>query len=241
VLIGVTVVAALGGGGWVATNSALLDVDHIAIVGAVHTPANEVAAAAHLRRGERMVDVQLGPSARGVEALPWVGRATVERQWPGRVRISITERTPAAATPGQDGGVVLVDATGRVLDRVDTAPAGLPVLAGLPPAGPAGSTLSADGVAAVTVAVALPPDVRTRTAAVGPVGGTTGEVELRLTPDGTVRLGPPDDLAAKFDAIRAVLAQVDLRNLAVLDVRVPDSPILTRRDVPTKVSTPRAG
>src|SRR6476661_499936 len=80
VLIGVTVMAALGGGGWAATNSSLLDVDHIVIVGAVHTPANEVAEAAHLRRGERMIDVQLGPSARAVEALAWVGRATVERQ-----------------------------------------------------------------------------------------------------------------------------------------------------------------
>jgi len=37
------------------------------------------------------------------------------------------------------------------------------------------------------------------------------------------------------------MAQVDLRNLAVLDVRRPDSPVLTRRETPTKVSTPRAG
>jgi hypothetical protein len=66
-------------------------------------------------------------------------------------------------------------------------------------------------------------------------------VELRLAPDGVVRLGRPEDLARKFDAVRAVLAQVDLRNLAVLDVRRPDSPVLTRRESPTKVSTPRAG
>jgi hypothetical protein len=76
---------------------------------------------------------------------------------------------------------------------------------------------------------------------VGPVGGTTGEVELRLSADATVRLGPPEDLQRKFDAVRAVLAQVDMRNLAVLDVRRPDSPVLTRRTTPTKVSTPRAG
>jgi hypothetical protein len=66
-------------------------------------------------------------------------------------------------------------------------------------------------------------------------------VEIRLAPEGSVRLGPPVDLDRKFDAIRAVLAQADLRNLAVLDVRRPDSPVLTRRESATKVSTPRAG
>jgi hypothetical protein len=56
-----------------------------------------------------------------------------------------------------------------------------------------------------------------------------------------VKLGPPDDLVRKFDAVAAVMAQVDLRNLAVLDVRRPESPVLTRRDAPTKVSTQRTG
>jgi hypothetical protein len=66
-------------------------------------------------------------------------------------------------------------------------------------------------------------------------------VELRLNPEGMVRLGPPDDLDAKFTAIRAVLAEVDLRNLAVLDVRRPENPVLTRRETAVKVSTPRVG
>jgi hypothetical protein len=66
-------------------------------------------------------------------------------------------------------------------------------------------------------------------------------VELRLNPEGMVRLGPPDDLDRKFTAIRVVLAQVDLRNLAVLDVRRPENPVLTRRDTAVKVSTPRVG
>ncbi|HEX3622345.1 MAG TPA: FtsQ-type POTRA domain-containing protein [Acidimicrobiales bacterium] len=239
--MGITAVTLLAGGGWVATGSRALDVDHIVVLGAVHTTPAEAAAAAHVHRGQRMVNLDLAAAARGVRTLPWVGTATVDREWPGSVRIRVTERVPAAALPADAGGADVVDATGRVLARADDPPAGLALLAGLPPAGAPGSTLSADGVAALEVAVALPDELRARVLGVGPVGGTTGEVELRLGADATVRLGPPDDLQRKFDAVRAVLAQVDMRNLAVLDVRRPDSPVLTRRGAPTKVSTPRAG
>jgi cell division protein FtsQ len=241
VLIGVSVVAAVGCGGWAATGSSLLDLDRMVVEGAVHTGPDEARFATGLRRGQPLVDVDEGAAARGVETLPWVQEASVHRRWPGEVRIRVVEREPVAVTAAEAGGAALVDRTGRVLDSVDVAPPGLPVLAGLPAAGPAGSTLGAEGVAALSVAVALPSDVRARIAGVVPAEGADGEVDLQLSPDGMVRLGPPDDLDRKFAAIRAVLAQVDLRNLAVLDVRRPDSPVLTRRDAPPRVSTPRVG
>jgi hypothetical protein len=43
-----------------------------------------------------------------------------------------------------------------------------------------------------------------------------------------VRLGPPDKLEEKLVAVETVLGQVDLSRLAVLDVRVPASPAITR-------------
>lgn len=240
-LIALTAVVAVALGGWAAIGSPLLDVDAIVVAGASHTAPGDVVFASSLHPGQAMVHVDLGTAARRIDALPWVLHATVRRQWPGRIRITVSERAPVAVAPAAAGGSALLDATGRVLDVVGQAPPGLAVLAGLPPAGPPGSTLPTDDVAALSVAVALPAELRARTAGVGPVGGTTGEVELRLVPEGTVRLGPPDDLGRKFDAVRAVLAQVDLHNLAVLDVRRPENPVLTRRDAPTKVSTPRAG
>jgi cell division protein FtsQ len=241
VVVGVVSVAVVGAGGWAATGSPLLDLDAVMVDGVVHTPAPVAAAATGLRPGAPMVDLDLAAAVRGVEALPWVQRATVERHWPGQVRVHVVERAPAAALAADGGETVLVDATGRVLERVDPAPSGLAVLSGLPPAGPPGSRLSGEAMAAVAVATVLPAELRARTAVISPGSAGSGEVELHLTPDGTVRLGRPEDLDRKFDAIRAVLAQVDLRNLAVLDVRRPDSPILTRRDTATKVSTPRAG
>lgn len=241
VLVAVTTVVALGCGGWAATGSPLLDLDRMVVDGTIHTAPDEARSASGLHLGQALLDVDEGAAARRVEALPWVQRATVERRWPGEVRIRLVEREAVAVTASEAGGAALVDGTGRVLAWLEAAPPGLAVLTGLAPAGPAGSALSSEGLAALSVAAALPPELRPRTAGVAPADGGRGEVEIRLAPEGSVRLGPPVDLDRKFDAIRAVLAQADLRNLAVLDVRRPDSPVLTRRESATKVSTPRAG
>lgn len=241
VLVGITAVVALGCGGWAATDSVLLDLDRVVVEGAVHTPPDAARFASGLRIGEPMLDIDEKAADRGVEALPWVQAAAVRRQWPGQVRIRLTEREPVAVTEAEPGAMALIDGTGRVLEWTSAPPPGLPVLAGLPPAGPPGTTLGVGGVATLEVAVALPAELRARIAGLAPAPGSGGEVELRLNPEGMVRLGPPDDLEAKFTAIRAVLAQVDVRNLAVLDVRRPENPVLTRRESAVKVSTPRVG
>lgn len=241
VLLGVTGVVVAGCAGLGATRSPLMDLDRVKVDGAVQLTSEEVRFVSGLRLGQPLADVDPGRVARAVETLPWASKATVRRQWPGTVTIRLAERTAAAAIPAEPGGFALVDASGAVLAHVEAVPSGLVQLAGLPPAGQPGSRLTDEGVAALAVAVALPPTLVARTAGVGPAAGGTGEVELRLSPDGMVRLGPPEDLARKFDAVAAVMAQVDLRNLAVLDVRRPDSPVLTRQEAPTKVSTPRTG
>ncbi len=241
VLIGVTAMVAVGVGGWAANGSSLLDVDRVVVMGAGHTRPDEARFASGLRRGEPLSGVDEGAAARGVETLPWVGQATVSRRWPDTVRIRVVEREPVAVAASAGGGPALVDRSGRILEWTDAPPPGLAVLAGLLPVGPAGTTLGPDGVAALAVAVALPAELRARALGVAPAEGERGEVDIRLQPEGTVRLGPPEDLDRKFNAIRTVLAQVDVRNLSVLDVRRPESPVLTRRETPVNVSTPRVG
>jgi hypothetical protein len=119
-----------------------------------------------------------------------------------------------------------VDTTGRVLVDVASAPPNLPVLLGLPPAGAASTRIGGGGGDLLKVALAMPPQVAQRVTAV--VAADGGQVELRLKPSGVVRLGPPDQLADKMLATQTVLTQVDLARLAVLDVRVPASPAITR-------------
>jgi len=239
-LVAGSAVVITGCAGWGATRSPLFDLDHVVVDGASHISADQVRAASGLRRGQPLTDVDRESVAAAVGALPWVQEATVARHWPSSVTIRLTERAPIAATAAAGSGFALVDRSGVVVDHVAGMPPGLVALTGLPPAGSPGSHLSAEGVATLTVAVALPSSLIARTAGVTPAPGGR-EVELHLAPEGTVRLGPPEDLAKKFDAIATMLARVDLRNLAVLDVRRPESPVLTRRETPTKVSTQRAG
>jgi len=229
VLLGASALVAVGCGGWAATDSPLLDLDRVVIEGAVHTSPSDARTASGLRTGEPLLDLDQARAAQGVSNLPWVREATVVRRWSGQVRIRLLERQPVAVTAAAAGGMALIDGSGRVLEQVDVAPPELALLAGLPPAGPAGSTLAPEGVAVLAVAVALPVELRARTVGVAPTADGRGEVDLRLDPGGMVRIGPPEDLDRKFDAIRAVLAQVDVRTLGVLDVRRPDSPVLTRR------------
>lgn len=241
VLVVITLVTAGAAGAWGATRSPLLDVDHITVQGAYRTPVEEVITAAAVRLGQPLADVDRTGAGSGVEALPWVGAARVERRWPGRVLIVVTERSGAAVVAADGGGFAVVDGTGRVLEVVESPPDGLIPLTAAAPAGGPGSRLAPESMAALTVAAALPPSLLARTAGVGPATSDPREVELRLKPEGIVRLGAADDLDRKFDALTAVMAQVDLGNLTVLDVRRPEVPVLTRRSAPAKVSTPRTG
>ena len=128
------------------------------MVGSVHTPAAEIVAVAGLSHDPPMLDVDPGAAAARLEQLPWVSTATVSRQWPDGVRITVVERTPVAAVhtapPAQPWA--LVDRTGRVLGDVAAPPAGLvqlvvPVVPGLP-----GRDLAAAAAPGLRVAATLP-------------------------------------------------------------------------------------
>ena len=66
--------------------------------------------------------VDTGAAARRVEQLPWVEHATVRRDLPGTLEITVAEYTPAAYVR-VPGGVMLVAANGHVIARRRTAPA----------------------------------------------------------------------------------------------------------------------
>jgi hypothetical protein len=55
-----------------------------------------------------------------------------------------------------------------------------------------------------------------------------GEIQLHIVPSGVVRFGPADRVAEKLQAVSTILTRADLRGLRVIDVRVPNAPVLTR-------------
>lgn len=221
----VPVAATVLAAGWAVTRSAALDVDELVVVGAERTSVDDVTTASGVRPGDALVDVDPTAVAAAVEALPWVREATVERRWrDGAVAVTLEERAPAAQVAAGEVRL-LVDASGRVLAEVP-APGveGLMTLDGVAPADP-GQALQPDAAEPLAAAVALTPGVASRVTAVrpGPVG-----VQLDLAPAGTAVLGSVEDLDEKVRTLQTVFAEVQLDCLATVDVRVPDTAVLTR-------------
>ena len=233
VAIGAAVAAA---GAALAALSPLASVHQVEVVGAPRTGVEAVRAASGLEAQPPLLRVDAGQVAASVQELPWVRTATVERRWPRTVVLRVDEREPAAVAPcraGADTGC-LVDATGRVLAPASSdrrASAGLPRLTGVPEAGEPGSTLAGTASGALAVATSLPSALRPLVLG---IRGDGPEVVIDLRAPGreqappVVRVGPPDRIQDKLTAAATVLARTSVNGVAVLDVRVPESPALTR-------------
>jgi len=220
-LVTIALVAAV----WGATRSPLLDVDRIVIEGATHSGDAAVRAVAAIHRGRAMTDVDRVGAARRVSRLPWVLRTDVIREWPATVRIQVLERSATAVTQQDGAGWVLVDRVGRVLAPAPSPPPGLVIIDGVPPAGAPGTRLALTAHDPLEVAAQLPPGLAPRVERV--TLGASG-VELLLKPQGVVRIGDATAVADKLRAAQTVLAAVDGRTVANLDVRIPATPVLTR-------------
>ena len=228
----VAVVAGLVG----LTRTALLDVDHIEVVGAVRTGEAAIQAASGVATGDRLTGVPLDRVARRVGALPWVATARVTRGWPNAVRIEVVERQPLAAAPvrgmgGKGGGWVLLDQVGRQLAPVAQPPPGVTRLEVQPVRPAPGEGTASAFQAMLSVAASVPPSLRARVLVLRPTGsGEVGAtVRLRNGETAAVDLGPPDQLDRKWLALASVIEQVDPRGLGRIDLRVPGAPALRRR------------
>lgn len=227
-------VVAVGAGGWVAALSPVFDVDRLRVQGVVRSEADVIVAAAGIDRHEAMLTLDLAGAAADIEAQPWVATATVTRHWPGDVVVTVTERQPQAMVATRKGRWVVVDRDRRQLAVVDEG--AFPELArivGLAPDAEPGALVGEEAGAALELAGLLPavvpgvvPEVKVAPGGleVSMSGGGGGEPPL-------VRFGGPTRLADKVDALAALVDADVLDEIpppAVVDVRVPDAPVLTR-------------
>jgi cell division protein FtsQ len=219
VLLVVLAVVVAGTAAWVVLASPLLDVDRVIVRGTVHTTPDQVTSAAQLAPGDAMIWIDDGAAASRVEALPWVRSAHVTREWPGTVRITVTERTPAAWVQSPTGPAI-VDGAGRVLDRVADAPVDLPQVVDVARVPPVGASISP--ALGARVAGRLLGDARTgtRTITVSDDG-----VNLSLQSGVEVRLGRPTAVMTKVRAAVAVLGALDGEAVSYVDVAVPANPV----------------
>ena len=219
VVLGVVALAIVAVAAWVVLASPLLDVDRVIIRGTAHTTPEQVQNAAQVARGDAMIWVDGGAIAARVKALPWVRDAHVERDWPGTVRITVTERAPAAWVQSSTGPVI-VDGSGRVLDRVANAPVGLPQVDGVASVPPVGARISP--TLGASVAGRLLGYARSGTKS---IAVTDHGVNLTLVSGVEVRLGSPTAVMVKVRAAVAVLDALNGQTVSYVDVAVPSNPV----------------
>lgn len=222
IVLGVSIAAA---GGYALTQSPLLDLDEVGVGGAFGDDADVIRAAAGLQAGTPMIELDLDAATESVTALPWVQSATVERDWPGGVSIEVTRRVPVAALPTGDGASILIDAEGVAVERAGQVPAGLTTIT-IVAVGELGDvqTLALPLLELVQI---IPADLEPWIETVGIRSGDGG-LEIDLVGSAVADLGDSRSLPEKLEALRAMLASVDLACVAEFDLRVADIPLAKR-------------
>lgn len=227
-LVGGMAVALLVAGAALALlHSGWFEARHRLLQGAVHTPASAVWRAAGIGPATPLIDVSAAAAARRIDMLPWVDRASVVRQWPDTVRVTVTERIPVAVV-GQGSQAVLVDRSGRALALASTAgvPATLPLVVSA--AGPVavGHWVAPTASPGLVVAAGIPRVLagEVRQVLVSPGGLVTVALAGGVTAD----LGAPTAVQAKFESLAAVLADPASAPTApaTIDVRDPGTPVV---------------
>ncbi len=207
--------------------SPMLDVDEVAVRGAVHTDPAVVTEAAGIQAGQPLLLADVDGARAAIEALPWVAEASVTRDFPSGIVVEVVERVPTALVAAA-GTPVLVDETGVVLDLALATPTFPPYVAVISdePAPAIGGTVPAALLAGIDLAGRLRQNPPSSVLAVR----LAPEVRLDLVGGGQALFGDLSQLDDKVEAFRTMFARVDRTCLDTIDLRVPTHPVLTRQD-----------
>lgn len=239
-MAGVVLLLALGAGAAVGiTRSPLFAITGVRVDGVTGERVTVVRDTARVARGQNLMTADLDDALARTRALPWVADASVGRKPPSTVVITVVPRRPVAILAGGAGsylvdreGVVIAEAAGEELPRIDMTSAALPV-PGQPIDDPAADN-------ALALHAALPPDMRRAMLTIEALGPRTVRVQLALDalddPAGYkqgkttwVRMGAAAQVREQVVVLRALLGQLRLAGDPVpgeVDVRVPGNPVV---------------
>jgi cell division septal protein FtsQ len=133
---GAGVLCAIGGTAWAGyrfvTTSPRFAITTIDVRGNQHVSTDSILATVSARVGDNVFSTNLDALADEVRANPWIANASVRRELPHTLVISVTEHAAAAIV--QLGGLYLVGPEGHPFKRAELASddgAGLPIVTGL--------------------------------------------------------------------------------------------------------------
>lgn len=215
-IVGTLVIALLLGGIWAVYFSTWLQVKGTSVHGAMKmTSAKEVVGIAAVPVGEPLATADLeAVQVRVLNGLPMVRSVNVSREWPDKIRVDVTERTPVAVV-SIGGRLRALDETGTVFWNYKKAPPGLPMVNTV-------TGTNSDALReAAAVASALPASLASRVDHVEVT--TVDSISLELRNDRRVVWGSSAQSDTKADVLVALMkAEPDV---ARYDVSVPGQPV----------------
>jgi cell division septal protein FtsQ len=227
-LVALAVAAVLGLLYLAARQTSLFALRAVEVRGAPEDVARSVRAALEPLEGRSLVAIGEGDVERRLEALPSVLAASVDRDFPRTLRVTVRPERPVAVVR-RAGEAWLVAATGRVIRRVDRGSLERLPRLWLPRAGeeltPGTPLVDDDGAAAVRALAMLPAGFPARVAA---ARGTPDDLTLVLGGKTELRLGEASELRLKLEVAATVLRSLsgaERDALAYLDVSLPTRPV----------------
>ncbi|MHB8511223.1 MAG: cell division protein FtsQ/DivIB [Actinomycetota bacterium] len=214
--ISVVILASLIVGGASLARSSLFAVDGIEIVGMKMLHRQDVLNASGLHLGMNVLSIDTASVRARIEKMPLVASVVVNRIYPSKIKIVITERRAVAVAVVHEAHW-LVDARGNMIVQVDSAPLGLPVVKVSAPPG------SIALQQALELWGSLPGWAK------GKINQLAAQDPLLISArlGGTIVIfGSSDDVEAKMEAVVAIFerAKTDHRRVARIDVRAPTRP-----------------
>ena len=171
-----------------------------------------------------MVRLPIGDMRLALTRFPGIEDVDIQRDWPRSITVSVTMGDPVAILQVEGGGRYLLSPSGRVMGPAKGV-AGLPVIR--VKALPAGGLITEPGQRAALLFIGwLPPEIAGRLRNLRYQGG---RLFADLSNGLELRIGPPDQLAEKAQALVAVLSQAApeaLAKAAYLDISNPRRPML---------------
>ena len=221
----ILVLLVLGVGAYATTKSSFFSVKNVEVIGTgLRVSENEVLEAAGISDDSSILSLNVGEIDERVTAIPWVAQVSVERNWPDSVRITLEERVASVIAVIPSGKRFLLDRSGVILEEVREGDLGLPIIR-VDSVGVFGARVT--GITPLLrAAEEVTADLQAWILALAPTGGG---VRAELVGGVVAELGIGDtDFRDEMRSLATVLTRVQLSCIELIDVSIPQNPVVTR-------------
>ncbi|HSK47797.1 MAG TPA: FtsQ-type POTRA domain-containing protein [Coriobacteriia bacterium] len=190
--------------------------------GEKHFSEAEILAIAQVPENATLLRVPVRDVEERLKADPWIRDATVQRDFPSTLRVSVKERTPAAIVDAGGSEIWVVSQDGHWLGKRSEDDTGLVTVTAVEQVTPrrGGQVLEPEVTNAARVLAGISPSLRKKVRSVS--APTVEETALKTKGDVEIFVGEATAMAEKDRIIREILRKQD--GVVYINVRVTDRP-----------------